>query len=545
MLELGIKTLLAYLLGSVLGSLVMGRLRGVDIREQGSGNAGGTNALRTQGWKFALGVVVIDVGKALLAVGVLPGLDLPGIGIDPDVSRDWLAVCCAAAVVFGHVYPVWYEFRGGKGAATLIGAVAVLAPAALLPVVLVWLACVTLTGYVGLGTMLGTVTLPVYFALVAAALRGAGRLRHRHGGLRRLHASLEPRAHARGQREPRAPALAAAPAMTARAEALLARLADGSLHSGAALADQLEVSRAAVWKLVGELRGRGIAVESLPRRGYRLAAPVELLDARRIGSAAEAHGRALPAMRRSPVRDRFDQHLSLRGLPAAARSAASRIRGDPARRAGPARSVLARALRVGADVLRGVDVRRDAVRPAGARTRPRASRSPRHSRASASRRCGSSGPTTSSGADASSAGCCCNCAPSRAGPPVSWPGWASTCCCRSRRASSSRAKVRCRSRISTRRWTGRRPAATTSRPPSSSPCSPHWTNFRAAASALSRPAGRRSTRWRARGCAWRRVTEGVEGEACGADADGALLVAVDGRIQRFHSGDVSLRPVKA
>jgi BirA family biotin operon repressor/biotin-[acetyl-CoA-carboxylase] ligase len=82
--------------------------------------------------------------------------------------------------------------------------------------------------------------------------------------------------------------------MTARAEALLARLADGSLHSGAALADQLEVSRAAVWKLVGELRGRGIAVESLPRRGYRLAVPVELLDARRIGSAAEAHGRALP-----------------------------------------------------------------------------------------------------------------------------------------------------------------------------------------------------------------------------------------------------------
>ena len=165
MLELGIKTLLAYLLGSVLGSLVMGRLRGVDIREQGSGNAGGTNALRTQGWKFALGVVVIDVGKALLAAGVLPGLDLPGIGIDPEVSRDWLAVSCAIAVVFGHVYPVWYEFRGGKGAATLVGAVAVLAPSALLPVVLVWLACVMLTGFVGLGTILGTATLPVYFAL--------------------------------------------------------------------------------------------------------------------------------------------------------------------------------------------------------------------------------------------------------------------------------------------------------------------------------------------------------------------------------------------
>lgn len=167
MLELGLKTLLAYLLGAVLGSLVMGRFRGVDIRSQGSGNAGGTNALRTQGWQFALGVVVIDVGKALLAAGLLPGLDLPWVGIDPTLDREWLAVACAAAAVVGHVYPVWYEFRGGKGAATLLGAVAVIAPGALLPVVLVWLACVMLTGFVGLGTMLGTATLPVYFALGA------------------------------------------------------------------------------------------------------------------------------------------------------------------------------------------------------------------------------------------------------------------------------------------------------------------------------------------------------------------------------------------
>jgi len=165
-LELGVKTLLAYLLGSVLGSLVMGRLRGVDIREQGSGNAGGTNALRTQGWRFALGVVVIDVGKALIAVGWLPGVALPFVDVDPTLDRQWLAVACAAAVVIGHVYPVWHEFRGGKGMATLIGAVGVLAPASLLPVIGVWLAVVMLTGYVGLGTMLGAASLPVYFALV-------------------------------------------------------------------------------------------------------------------------------------------------------------------------------------------------------------------------------------------------------------------------------------------------------------------------------------------------------------------------------------------
>jgi acyl phosphate:glycerol-3-phosphate acyltransferase len=63
---------------------------------------------------------------------------------------------------------VWHEFRGGKGAATMLGAVAVLAPAALLPFALVWLGCVMLSGYVGLATMLGTAMLPLYFALAEA-----------------------------------------------------------------------------------------------------------------------------------------------------------------------------------------------------------------------------------------------------------------------------------------------------------------------------------------------------------------------------------------
>ena len=67
---------LAYLLGSLSGSLLLGRLRGVDIRQHGSGNAGGTNALRTQGWKFALGTVVVDVGKGVLAVWLMGALQL-------------------------------------------------------------------------------------------------------------------------------------------------------------------------------------------------------------------------------------------------------------------------------------------------------------------------------------------------------------------------------------------------------------------------------------------------------------------------------------
>lgn len=169
MLELGVKTLLAYLLGSLIGSLLVGQLRGgVDIRKLGSGNAGGTNALRTQGWWFALWVMIIDIGKGWLAAGGLAPMNLPGIGIDPQVERDWLAVACATAVVLGHVYPVWYGFRGGKGAATLVGVLIGLEPAAMLPVFGVWLAAVMVTGFVGLGTMLAVASFPVYLAITEA-----------------------------------------------------------------------------------------------------------------------------------------------------------------------------------------------------------------------------------------------------------------------------------------------------------------------------------------------------------------------------------------
>jgi glycerol-3-phosphate acyltransferase PlsY len=162
MLELGIKTLLAYFLGTLLGSLILGRFRGVDIRKMGSGNAGGTNALRTQGKAFALGVMVIDVGKGALACGWLPHALLPGLRVDPSVARDWLAVACGAAVVAGHVYPVWFEFRGGKGAATVVGALALLQPWTLVPLFAVWLLIVVLTGFVGLASMSAGIAIAIF-----------------------------------------------------------------------------------------------------------------------------------------------------------------------------------------------------------------------------------------------------------------------------------------------------------------------------------------------------------------------------------------------
>ena len=154
MLELSVKFLLAYLIGTVLGSMVLGRLRGVDIRSMGSGNAGATNALRTQGKLFGLLVLLIDVAKGVLAVRWLPMAALPGIDIDPSVSREWLTLGCAFAVVLGHVFPVWFEFRGGKGAATVAGVVGAIEPRLLLPLIISWFVVVLLSGYVGLATML-------------------------------------------------------------------------------------------------------------------------------------------------------------------------------------------------------------------------------------------------------------------------------------------------------------------------------------------------------------------------------------------------------
>ena len=82
--DLLVKVLLSYLLGSIVGSLLVGRLRGgVDIRKLGSGNAGGTNALRTQGKSFALWVLVIDIGKGWVAVRLIAPLVLPGVDPSP------------------------------------------------------------------------------------------------------------------------------------------------------------------------------------------------------------------------------------------------------------------------------------------------------------------------------------------------------------------------------------------------------------------------------------------------------------------------------
>ena len=147
--------LLAYLLGSLSGSLMLGRLRGVDIRTLGSGNAGGTNAFRTQGTAFALGTIAIDIGKGALATW----LALQAAQWVEPAQAQALGWGAALAATLGHVWPLWHGFRGGKGAATAVGGVVVLWPQ-IAPVLLaLWILTLILSGYAGLSTILAGLTL--------------------------------------------------------------------------------------------------------------------------------------------------------------------------------------------------------------------------------------------------------------------------------------------------------------------------------------------------------------------------------------------------
>ena len=172
MIELLVKGGLAYLLGSIVGSLAIARLTGgVDIRTLGSGNAGASNALRTQGRKVALAVLLIDLSKGWIATAVIASWLMPAALIAPASATlaPWRAPVCGIAVMLGHIYPLWYGLRGGKGVATLLGAVLGINAWLLPPMILTWLVAVIAFGYVGLASILAVMALAVAIAFTSPA----------------------------------------------------------------------------------------------------------------------------------------------------------------------------------------------------------------------------------------------------------------------------------------------------------------------------------------------------------------------------------------
>ena len=143
---------ISYLLGSISGSLLLGKFKNIDIRKLGSGNAGGTNALRSVGPLFAFGAIFIDILKGYLPIVLFS----PYIS---DINIDIAQITFGVAAVLGHVYPVFYGFKGGKGAGTLLGVIIIYDPSALIYVLSTWIIFLVFSGYVGLSTIAATLIL--------------------------------------------------------------------------------------------------------------------------------------------------------------------------------------------------------------------------------------------------------------------------------------------------------------------------------------------------------------------------------------------------
>ena len=194
-LMLSLLVLAAYLLGAIPNGLLIARLKGVDLQRVGSGNIGATNVYRCVGKGWGMLAFALDAVKGFVPAFVFPRL-VAG-------APEWFGLACGVAAVAGHNWPVWLNFKGGKGVSTSAGMLLGIAPAAVGVGFLVFAATVALTRFVSLGSILAAVAVPAAYIsmtgganrLLAGALVVMGLLvvvKHR-ANIRRLLAGTEPR----------------------------------------------------------------------------------------------------------------------------------------------------------------------------------------------------------------------------------------------------------------------------------------------------------------------------------------------------------------
>jgi glycerol-3-phosphate acyltransferase PlsY len=151
---------LSYLVGAIPFGLVLSRGSGIDIRTEGSKNIGATNVTRLLGKKLGALTLVCDLLKGylpmFLASRLLQGTPGPELAI----------ALCGAASVLGHMFPVYLGFKGGKGVATALGAFLFLEPLAVLGCLLVFIASVYFSGFVSLGSLLGSISILLWLPLL-------------------------------------------------------------------------------------------------------------------------------------------------------------------------------------------------------------------------------------------------------------------------------------------------------------------------------------------------------------------------------------------
>ena len=154
----------SYLLGSIPFGYLAGRLRGIDIRDAGSGNIGATNVVRVLGKRYGYPVFALDVLKGFGAVKI-------SMVMAPGRPPEWnspeiFGILAAMSSFLGHLYPPWLAFKGGKGVATSAGALLALTPMATLIGVAIWIIVFWLTRYVSLASMTAAIALPIVILVV-------------------------------------------------------------------------------------------------------------------------------------------------------------------------------------------------------------------------------------------------------------------------------------------------------------------------------------------------------------------------------------------
>ncbi len=151
--------IVSYVLGTFPSAILIARSNGIDIATFGSGNPGASNVTRALGWKKGIWVYILDALKAALATALGLGLFFDWAGTGRP-----LAYVCAAAAILGHMFPVFRQFKGGKGVACGSGALMVLQPVLGIAVPIVWWIISKATGKAALGSLLTVASVPIGLA---------------------------------------------------------------------------------------------------------------------------------------------------------------------------------------------------------------------------------------------------------------------------------------------------------------------------------------------------------------------------------------------
>lgn len=165
MLNLIVITILSYLVGSIPTSIIISKMvRGIDIRDHGSGNAGGSNVFRVLGWKYGVFVIILDALKGALAVIVVARLYLgsfPFPNATPFDDFTLVQIIAGIAAVLGHIWTIFADFKGGKGIATSLGFLVAIITIDLLLALAVFSIVVLVSRYISLGSVVAAISVPI------------------------------------------------------------------------------------------------------------------------------------------------------------------------------------------------------------------------------------------------------------------------------------------------------------------------------------------------------------------------------------------------